>query len=314
MNSSPTMTAVVARTAGDPDVLEPATVSIPEPGPTEIRVAVHAAGVNPVDWKRRRTGNLGDDVILGWDVSGVVEAVGPGASLYSVGDEVFGMPRFPHVGGGYAEYVVAPSRHFAPKPATLSHVQAAVLPLVGLTSWQGLIEVAEVGAGDRVLIHAAAGGLGHVALQLAKARGAYVIGTASSQKHELLQDLGVDELIDYRSTDFATAVADVDVVFDTIGGEYGQRSLNVLRDGGRLVTIVAGGEDALAAAAAPRNISVGWTLVEPDRLGLLELTRLVDAGQLKPVIAQVFPLDQAAQAHAVGETNRTTGKLVLQVP
>jgi NADPH:quinone reductase-like Zn-dependent oxidoreductase len=313
-----TMRAMAIPEWGAPDALREVEVPCPEPGPTEILVAVHAAGLNAVDWKSRASGGFGmwqDPPILGWDASGVVAAVGGGASLYAVGDAVFGMPRFPAQAGAYAEYVVAPSRQFAPKPAALDHVEAAALPLVGLTAWQGLAEVAQVQPGQRVLVHAAGGGLGHVAVQVAKALGAHVIGTASPGKHELLRGLAVDELIDYTSVDFTEAVRDVDVVFDTIGDEYAARSLAVLRDGGRLVSITGASEPGpeVEAAAAARGIRTGWTLVEPDRHGLLALSELVAAGSLRPVVAETFDLADVARAHALGETGRTAGKLVLRV-
>lgn len=313
-----TMRAMAISEWGAPDVLREVRVPRPEPGPTEILVEVHAVGLNPVDWKSRASGGFGqwqDPPILGWDVSGVVAATGGGASLYAVGDEVFGMPRFPAQAGAYAEYVAAPSRQFAPKPAALDHVAAAALPLVGLTAWQGLAEVARVQPGQRVLIHAAGGGLGHVAVQVAKALGAHVIGTASAGKHALLRDLGVDELVDYRTTDFAAVVRDVDVVFDTIGGDYAARSLATLRDGGRLISITGASEPGadVEAAAAARGIHTGWTLVEPDRHGLLALADLVAAGRLRPVVAETFDLADVARAHARGEQGSTAGKLVLRV-
>ena len=299
------------------EALAGATVATPEPGPTEVLVEVHAAGINPVDWKSRASGSFGlwgDPVILGWDVSGVVVATGGGASLYAVGDEVFGMPRFPHQAGAYAEYVAAPSRQFAPKPASLSHVEAAALPLVGLTAWQGLAEVAKVQAGQRVLVHAAGGGLGHVAVQIAKALGAHVIGTASAGKHDWLRSLGADELVDYRTTDFAEVLSDIDVVFDGIGGDSTDRSVDVLRDGGVLVTLPGGPPSPDAAArAAARSISAAWTLVEPDRHGLLALAELVESGKLKPEIAATFPLEEVAAAHELGEEGHTAGKIVLEV-
>ncbi|MDO9354982.1 MAG: NADP-dependent oxidoreductase [Solirubrobacteraceae bacterium] len=314
---TPTMRAMVATEWGAPNVLAEQQVDKPEPGPTEIRVAVHAVGINPVDWKSRQSGSFdlwGDPVIIGWDVSGTVEAVGYGASLFEVGDEVIGMPLFPKQAGAYAEFVVAPSRQFIKKPEGLSHVEGASLPLVGLTAWQGLVEVGGVNGGERVLIHAAGGGLGHIAVQLAKARGAYVIGTASPDKHEWLASLGADELIDYRSVDFAEVARDIDVVLDTVGGDYAERSVKTLRDGGRLVSI-AGGEPSEAAqkAAAARGIKTGVTLVEPDRHGLLELAALVEAGTLRPTIAATFPLDRVADAHALGEQGSTAGKIVLTV-
>jgi NADPH:quinone reductase-like Zn-dependent oxidoreductase len=310
------MYAIGAPRWGGPEVLEPVTVARPEPGPTEILVAVHAAGVNPTDWKSLAGGGFGlagDPPIPGHDVSGVVEAVGIGASLFQPGDEVLGMPFFP-AGGAYAEYVAAPSRHFVHKPANLDHVHAAALPLAGLTAWQALAEVAGVEAGQRVLIHAAAGGVGHVAVQIAKALGAYVIGTASAGKHEFVRSLGADEVVDYRTVDFADVVRAVDVVLDTIGGDYTSRSLATLRLGGTLVSLLYPFDPAVGEEARELGIHApGFTLVEPDRGGLRELVRLVEAGRLHVEVADVLPLREAARAHRSGQANRTTGKLVLAV-
>jgi NADPH:quinone reductase-like Zn-dependent oxidoreductase len=311
-----TMRAIAAPAWGPAEVLEPVTVARPTPGPTEILVAVHAAGVNPTDWKARVNGGFGqwgDPPILGYDVSGVVEAVGLGASLFEPGDEVFGMPRFPEQAGGYAEYVAAPSRHFVRKPASLDHVHAAALPLVGLTAWQALAEIAQVQPGQRVLIHAAAGGVGHVAVQIAKALGAHVIGTASAPKHELLRSLGADELIDYREADFAATLRDLDVVLDTIGGENALRSLATLRRGGILVWLPGPIDPEVQSRGRELGIRAGFTLVEPDRAGLLAVTELVESGRLRVEIADVLPLADAVRAHRLGESNRTTGKLVLKV-
>lgn len=295
------MRAVVAQRAGGPEVLAEVQLDRPEPGPVEVLVRVHAAGVNPTDWKARaRGGPLGHPgpFVPGYDVSGVVEAVGPGVRMYAPGDEVFGMPLFPKPPGAYAEYVVAPPRHFVRKPAGLDHVTAAGLPLVGLTAWQSLVDFANVQAGQRVLIHAAAGGVGHVAVQIAKARGAHVVGTASAAKHDFVRGLGADEVIDYTTTDFTTATGDLDVVLDTIGGDYAARSRPLLRSGGTYVALTPG---------------AGFLLVEPDHAGMLALADLVAKGQLKVAIDSVFPLAEASKAHELGETGRTTGKLVLRV-
>jgi len=311
-----TMRAIAASTWGAPDVLKQVTIARPEPGPTEILVAVHAAGVNPTDWKSRASGGFGrwgDPPILGYDVSGVVESVGRGASLFQPGDAVFGMPRFPEQAGGYAEYVAAPSRRFARKPEGLDHVQAAALPLVGLTAWQALAEVAQVAPGQRVLVHAAAGGVGHVAVQIAKALGAYVIATASAPKHALVRSLGADELIDYREADFAETLRDIDVVLETIGGDNGMRSLATLRPGGILVWLTGPLDPDVESRGRELGVRTGFTLVEPDRAGLLALIELVDSGRLRVEIADVLPLADAARAHRLGESNRTTGKLVLKV-
>ncbi|MFD9335634.1 NADP-dependent oxidoreductase [Streptomyces sp. NPDC060028] len=306
------MRAVVVSQWGGPEVLTETELERPEPGMGEILVRVHAAGVNPVDWKTRASGALipwGPVPAVGWDVSGTVEAVGPGVTLFQPGDEVFGMPRFPAQAGGYAEYVTATARHFARKPAGLDHVQAAALPLAALTAWQALNDTAGLRAGQRVLVHAAAGGVGHFAVQIAKALGAYVIGTASAAKHDVLRALGADELIDYRTTDFEDAVSEVDVVIDAVGGDYGVRSLKVLRPGGHLITL-NGPDDVPADAGGFRT---GWTLVEPDYAGLKAIAALVADGKLRPVIDTVLPLEQAARAHELGEQGRTTGKIVLTV-
>ncbi|MFF4322475.1 NADP-dependent oxidoreductase [Streptomyces sp. NPDC001568] len=306
------MRAMVVNEWGGPENLVEREVERPEPGLGEILVRVHAAGVNPVDWKTRASGALiawGETPILGWDVSGTVEAVGPGVTLHRAGDEVFGMPLFPRQAGGYAEYVVAPARHFARKPASLDHVQAAALPLAALTAWQALVDTAGVTAGQRVLVHAAAGGVGHLAVQIAKARGAYVIGTASAAKHELLRGLGADELVDYREQDFTEVVSEVDVVIDALGDGTAERSLKVLKAGGHLISL-PGPDSVPADAGAARAV---WLLVEPDLGGLEGIAALADQGLLKPVVDTVLPLEQAAKAHEIGELGRTTGKIVLTV-
>jgi NADPH:quinone reductase-like Zn-dependent oxidoreductase len=310
------MRAISPRQWGGPEVLTEIEIDRPTPGPTEILVRVHAAGVNPSDWKSRATGGFRlwkETPILGYDVSGVVEAVGLGVTLYRPGDAVFGMPQFPQQAGGYAEYVTGPARHFARKPARLDHVEAAALPLAALTAWQALTETAELRAGQTVLIHAAAGGVGHLAVQIAKARGARVVGTARQAKHSLLRELGADQLVDYTTTDFTEVLHDVDVVLDCIGGEYGPRSLRVLRPGGILVSLASPAEDHLVPQAEQLGLRAGFTLVEPDYAGLLALTELVESGRLRPLVDRVLPLGRAAEAHRIGEAARTTGKLVLSV-
>ncbi|AWZ04808.1 MULTISPECIES: NADP-dependent oxidoreductase [unclassified Streptomyces] len=306
------MRAIVVSQWGGPEVLTETELDRPEPGPGEILVRVHAAGVNPVDWKVRAGGTFvpwEPALVLGWDVSGTVEAAGPGVTLFQPGDEVFGMPRFPLPAGGYAEYVTATARHFTRKPAAIDHVQAAALPLAALTAWQALTDTAGVRPGQRVLVHAAAGGVGHFAVQIAKALGAYVIGTASAAKHEVLRSLGADELIDYRTTVFEDAVSEVDVVIDAIGGDYAARSLKVLRPGGHLITLNSP-DDVPAGAEGFRT---GWTLVEPDHAGLRAIAALVEEGKLRPIVETVLPLAEAAKAHEIGERGRTTGKIVLTV-
>ncbi|WP_369199699.1 NADP-dependent oxidoreductase [Streptomyces sp. PU-14G] len=311
--STATMRAVSQDAYGPPEVLREVEQKRPQPGLGQVLVAVHAAGVNPTDWKHRSGGLFRDDPpsVLGWDVSGVVEAVGLGVALFKPGDEVFGMLPYPHGAGSHAEYVAGPARAFAHKPSGIDHVEAGALPLAALTAWQALVDVADVQAGQRVLIQAAAGGVGHLAVQIAKARGAHVIGTASAGKHDFLRSLGADELIDYRTTDFADAVRGVDVVFDTLGGDARARSLTTLREGGLLVTILPYGEKELAEQAAQLGVRTEGMLVEADHAGMKAIAGLVESGRLRAEIAGTFPLADAAKAHEVGETGRTTGKLVL---
>ncbi|MFV8129836.1 NADP-dependent oxidoreductase [Streptomyces syringium] len=310
------MRAIRQEKAGGPEVLELVETDRPEPGLGEVLVRVHAAGVNPVDWKTRTRGRFYSGhtppFVLGFDVSGVVEKVGEGVTVHAVGDEVYGMPRFPAPAGAYAEYLTAPARHLAPKPHGIEHVRAAALPLAALTAWQCLVDTADVQEGQRVLIHAAAGGVGHLAVQIAKARGAYVIGTASAAKHEFLRGLGADELIDYHEQDFAEAVGDVDVVLESVGGDYPARSLRTLRPGGTLVSILPL-EESVYAEAGARGVRATRLVVEPDQAGLRGITELVESGRLRCEIAAVLPLEDAAKAHELGETGRTSGKIVLTV-
>ncbi|WNI26676.1 NADP-dependent oxidoreductase [Streptomyces sp. ITFR-16] len=312
-----TMRAVSQDSAGAPDVLKVIETRRPVAGRGEILVRVHAAGVNPADWKTRERGEFADGTrppfTLGWDVAGVVAAVGDGVTLFEVGDAVFGMPRFPHPAGAYAEYVAAPARHFAPRPEGLDHIRAAALPLASLTAWQALVDTAHVRPGQRVLVHAAAGGVGHLAVQIAKARGAYVIGTASAAKHELLRSLGADELIDYRERDFTETVRDVDVVLDGLGGRTWARSLRTLRPGGTLVSILPPDDSFPVAEAEAAGVRAVFMLVEPDHAGLRAITSLVESGRLRVVVDRVLPVEEAAQAHVLGEAGRTTGKIVLSV-
>ncbi|MCF0083262.1 NADP-dependent oxidoreductase [Streptomyces lomondensis] len=313
MSTQHTMRAISQDVLGGPEVLKEVEVERPVPRPNEVLVRVRAAGVNPTDWKHRATGHfLGrPPFVLGWDVSGVVEAVGVGVAAFAPGDEVFGMLPYPFGHGSHAEYVTAPVRALTHKPDGIDHVQAGALPLVSLTAWQALTEHAGLRSGQRVLVHAAAGGVGHAAVQIAKERGAYVIGTASAGKHEFLRGIGVDEAVDYRETDFAEVVKDVDVVLDTIGGETALRSLRVLRPGGVVVSILPVGSDDFYEEAERLGVRAVRMLVDADRSGMETIAKLAGTGKLRATIAGTFPLSAAAEAHAQGETGRTTGKLVL---
>ncbi|NIH85613.1 NADP-dependent oxidoreductase [Amycolatopsis granulosa] len=284
------MRAVDVRALGGPEVLEVVDAPRPVPGPGEVLVRVHAAGVNPADWMLRRglieQWPFAPPFRLGLDFSGVVE---------ETGEEVFGLVMSQW--GAYAEYVAVPSSALAPKPAELDHVAAAASPTAVLTATQAL---AGVRPGQRVLIHAAAGGVGHVAVQVAKARGAYVIGTARSANHDFLRALGADELIDHTAVDFTTAVAGVDVVYDLVGGSYGSRSLEVLTPDG--VLIDAQGNDATEDPRYRRFY------VQPSGA---ELASAVEGVRVH--VSQVLPLEDAAKAHELSESGRVRGKIVLTV-
>lgn len=315
-NPTTTMRAISQDAPGTPEVLAQVVLPRPTPTPGRILVAVRAAGVNPTDWKHRAAGLfLGRlPLVLGWDVSGVVEAVGFGVTLFKPGDEVFGMLPYPHGVGSHAEYVTGPARAFAHKPAGIDHVQAGALPLAALTAYQAVVDTASVRAGQRVLVHAAAGGVGHLAVQIAKSRGAYVIGTASAPKHDFVRSLGADEVVDYRTTDFRDAVQDIDMVLDPLSGDTRTRSLDVLRPGGVLVSLLPGTDPDEAANAAARQVRVETLLVEADHAGMNAVADLVASGSLRAHVEAVFPLADAAKAHALGETGRTAGKIVLTVP
>ncbi|WP_236796722.1 NADP-dependent oxidoreductase [Amycolatopsis sp. GM8] len=286
------MKAINVSRFGGPEVLELVEEAVPVPGAGEVLVRVRAASVNPVDWKVR---------------SGLLDALGPAPLRVGFdfsgevgGCDVYGM--WLSRTGAYAEYVVAPEDALAPKPSGLSHVQAAALPSVALTAYQALRDVQ---SGQRVLVHAAAGGIGHLAVQLASLAGAYVIGTARAANHAFVKELGAHEVIDYTATDFTTAVRDVDVVFDLVGGGYGKRSLEVLAPQGVLLDAV--GDDA---EGDPRYRRV-W--VQSSGTDLAAIGELVEAGKLRVHVARTFPLADAAKAHELSETGRVRGKIVLEV-
>ncbi|MCG6494473.1 NADP-dependent oxidoreductase [Kitasatospora sp. A2-31] len=307
------MRAVVQKSFGGPEVLEVVETERPAPRGAEVLVRVHASGVNPVDVAVRSGAYplLGEPPYgVGWDISGVVEQAGPGAR-FKPGDEVFGMPFFPRAATGYADYVAVPSRQVARKPAALDHVQAAALPLAALTAWQGLVDAAGLTEGQRVLIHRAAGGVGHFAVQIAKARGAHVIALASEAKHDFLRGLGADEVIDYRTTDYTEAVADVDVVFDS--SSEGTRALEVLKPGGTLVSIMEHWNTELAAKIEEAGRRFAGVSVEPDYASLEAIAALVDEGRIRPHIAATFPLAEAGKAHELVGSGRVQGKVVLTV-
>jgi NADPH:quinone reductase-like Zn-dependent oxidoreductase len=306
--------AITQQTFGGPEVLAVAEMTRPQPLPTEVLVRVRAIGVNPADTSIRSGAwpLLGDPpFVLGWDISGVVEEIGPGVTRFRPGDEVFGMPFFPRAVGAYAEFVAASSRQLATKPTQLDHPHAAALPLAGLTAWQGLVDAAQLRTGQRLLIHGGGGGVGHIAVQIAKARGAHVTVTASRSKTALLHALGADDVLDYQAVDFTSKVKDLDVVFDLVGGDYGRRSLRTLRPGGVLVSPVDPMNARLAEDAELAGVRFAGIMVEPDHVALEALADLVDDGRLTVHLQHTFAFDDIAEAHRLVETGHMTGKVVL---
>jgi len=309
-----TMKAVCIYSYGGPDVLVYEDAPRPHPDNGEVLIRVHAAGINPVDWKIRE-GHLKEMVghtlplVLGWDVSGVVEMLGSGITRLKVGDEVFSRPDIAR-DGAYAEFIVVRESEVALKPKSLDHVHAAALPLGGLTAWQTLFDAAALSSGQRVLIHAAAGGVGHLAVQLAKWKGAHVIGTAAARNHEFLRKLGADQVIDYDTQRFEDAVQPVDVVLDPMGGDIRRRSWAVLKRGGILVSIV---DPPSAEDAAAHGVRQAFVFTQPNAAQLAQIATLADAEKLKAIVETVLPLSDATRAQELSARGHTRGKIVLRV-
>jgi NADPH:quinone reductase-like Zn-dependent oxidoreductase len=307
----PSMKAIRIHAYGGPEVLTYEDVPRPTPGPDEVLVRIHAASINPVDWKIR-AGYLKEyipltlPIIPGSDASGVVEGVGMGVKGFRAGDEVYAMAGIGN-NGTYAEYAVIAEDQLAPKPRTTDHIHAAAIPLAGLTAWHGLFEFGNLKSGQRVLIHGAAGGVGSFAVQLAKRAGAWVAGTASARNQSLLRELGVDQAIDYAATPFEKAVADMDLVIDTLGGETLQRSWTVLRKGGVLASTVE-------EPKPPNPALIGKYIANrPDGQGLRELAKLAEGGKLHAIVETVLPLSEARKAMEASAGGHVRGKIVLKV-
>jgi NADPH:quinone reductase-like Zn-dependent oxidoreductase len=297
------MRAVVTRETGDPDVLRLEDAERPEPGDGEVLINVRAAAVNPIDWKYRR-GLAPKELpaVLGSDVSGTVEV--SRAEGFAAGDDVFGFAA----SGGYAELATTPAALIAKKPVGVSHEQAAALPVAGLTAWQALFDRGGLTRGQTTLIAGAAGGVGHLAVQFAKHAGARVIGTGSSRNRDYVLGLGADEYLDYTQQDVASAASDVDVVFDTVGGDTTQTLLPTLREGGIIVTIAGAPPEQ---AAGERGARAELLIMSPDSEQLARVADLVAAGEVHVEIACTLPLAEAAQAHVLSESGHTRGKIIL---
>ena len=308
-----TMKAVRLHSYGGAEVLKYEDAPRPEPGDDEILVRVIAASVNPVDAKVRqghfKPPGAKMPLIVGYDISGVVEQTGAKATKFKPGDAVYAYLALTR-GGAYAEYAIAKESEAALKPASITHEQAAAVPLAALTAWQALIETAKLEAGQTVLIHGGSGGVGTFAIQIAKARGAKVIATASTRNQEFLKELGVDQAIDYKMTKFENVVKDVDVVLDLVAGDTLARSYGVVKKGGIIVSVL---DQPDRAALQKHGIRGTAILVRPEASRLAALTKLIDAKKITPVVSQVGPVAEAAKAHAAIETGHTRGKIVLRV-
>lgn len=309
------MKAVRFHTYGAPDLLVYEDAPKPEPAAGEVLVKVHATSVNPIDWKIR-AGHLRGfrdyplPFILGWDVSGVVESAGADVTGLKAGDEVYGFPDSSR-NGAYAEYIAVEESKLALKPKSLDHVHSAAIPLAGLTAWQALFDTAGLMPRQKVLIHAAAGGVGHLAIQFAKLNEIFVAGTASGRNQEYLKQLGCDLPIDYEVTRFEDVVHDFDAVIESMGGQVRNRSWKVLKKGGVLVALIGPPPSEDDARAYEVRATIIWG--QANRGQLTEIARLADAGKVRPEIAAVFPLREAAEAHRMSETEHVRGKIVLQV-
>ncbi|MDB5269580.1 MAG: alcohol dehydrogenase [Hymenobacter sp.] len=317
------MKAVRIYAFGGPEVLKLEEVARPVPAADEILVEVYASGVNPVDWAIREGGPepmrayLTLPLTLGWDAAGVVAEVGRDVTEFQVGDAVYGVPNFPG-NGSYAEYCAAKASQFARKPTSLSFAEAAGVPLAGLTAWTGLFGHGQVQAGQRVLIQGASGGVGGFAVQFAKAKGAYVIGTASAGNLDYVRELGADEAIDYRSQPWEELVRNVDVVLEASplrDNAARVKAVSVLKAGGIFVSVNTDFpfDDAVQAALAARQATGALAANEPRQDWLREMAQLIDAGRVKVLISRVYPLAQVADAHRESQTWHVQGKLVLQI-
>ena len=294
---------------------------IPEPTlrSNEVLVKVHAIAINPVDIKTRKGGSLYGSlkeqvpVILGWDISGIVQSVGSEVTRFQEGDEVFGMVNFPGHGKAYAQYVAAPEVHLTLKPGNISHDEAAASSLAALTAWQVLVHEAKIKPGQHLLMHAAAGGVGHFAVQIARHFGALVTGTASASNASFLKEIGANDTIDYTKENFEDKAREVDVVFDPIGGETTVKSLKVLKRGGSLVSIVGGVKENVGPILEEKGVSAKNYLVHSSGSDMEQLAHLLEQGVIKVHIYDRYSFDQMAEAHRQIETGKTSGKIVVKV-
>lgn len=307
------MKAIQIHQFGGQEELKYEEAETPKINPDDVLIKVFATSINPVDWKVREGAmkqiKFTFPLILGWDVSGVITEVGSDVKNFKVGQEVYARPDLTR-SGTYAEYVAVKADIIAEKPSSISHVEAATIPLAGLTAWQGIFDHGKIESGQKILIHGASGGVGTLAVQLAKWKGAYAIGTASEKNINFLKELGADEVIDYNQQQFEKELKNIDVVFDTIGGETQKKSIEVLKPGGILVSTV-GVQDEEAFKA--KNIQTFQFMAQSYPEQLKQMADLIDSGKLKPVVNQVFPLEEIVKAQKVSEEGHTRGKIAIKV-
>jgi NADPH:quinone reductase-like Zn-dependent oxidoreductase len=311
-DEKPMMKAVVAHEYGAPEVLKFEEVPRPEPKEDEVLVRVIASGVNPADpltlsGKYAREFGTHLPLIPGYDIAGVVEKTGAKVTNLKAGDAVYGYPTF---GGGWAEYITVKQWEVAAKPKTLNFAEAAAVPMGALTAWQALVDTAQLHPGQTILVHGGSGGVGSFAVQIAKARGARVIATASTANQDLLKQLGADVAIDYTKTRFEDVAKDVDAVLDPVGKETLARSYGVVKKGGIVMSLVARPDPVELEKRGIRGAAIS---VHPDAEDLAEVARLIDSGKIKPVVTEVLPLSEAIAAQRQAETHHTRGKLVLRI-
>ena len=308
------MKAIQIHEFGGPEVLKYEEAPKPTPGADDVIIKVFATSVNPIDWKIREGHAKGRfpvkfPLIPGWDVSGEIDEVGSNILNFRKGDEVYSRPD-PTKNGTYAEYVVVKANLVNGKPQSIDHEKAAAVPLAGLTAWQALFDYGKLQSGQKVLIHAASGGVGTFAVQLAKWKGAYVIGTTSQENMDFVKKLGADKVIDYKNEKFENKLKNIDLVIDLIGGETQKRSLKVIKKGGKLITTVQLGNQE---EAKEKNIHIEGFLTQSLPEQLEQIKQLIDSGKVKPVIARILPLKDAAKAQKLSEAGHTRGKIVLRV-
>lgn len=313
------MKAYHLKEAGSVEQLEIINIEKPAIAANEVLIQTKALSINPVDIKTRLGKSLYSDlkenfdpIILGWDVSGIVTAVGAEVTKFKTGEAIFGMVNFPGHGKAYAEYVAAPAEHLAKKPDNISHEEAAAATLAVLTAYQ--VFKRHLKSGDNILVHAAAGGVGHYAVQLAKILGANVTATASSKNIDFVKSLGADTVIDYTKQPFENRIKDLDFVLDTLSGETLERSIQTVKKGATIITLPSSGfNEAIVEKGKANDIHIAFEVVKSNGGDMKQIAKWLESGQLKSEVSHIFPFEQLREAHAQVESGRTRGKVVVTV-